>query len=465
MALFSLISILGFIFPMNIIFKKGHMDYFPFVIIACIVSLLFLSTLLDSLRITSIVIFYFGVLLFTGFSIKYYLDGFGVIKTMISPGIVFFTLSATIYWMISRNLTFTYFDEFATWGIFTKELLLFHKFLGSESIASMKGYSQGSNLFHYFISMNTTQNEGTIYFAHFLLLSAPFSLFFSQFSWKDAHWIFVISMVCFLYVYMLGLGISKIYVDNVISVWFGMTVVLYVYFAANEKLYFTKNLFMLIPILFVLPLIKSIGTIFSIIIIGIIIADIFIRFLVYGQNSNIDIYHNSVKSKIYLIHSIGYIIPLILSFIFSVLSWKIMKESFNIKIGHTLSLPINLIFDQITNGWTNNGLEIIKRFIERCSGDDVIPWIFLSIFIYIISYIYITNKIIKLRIVFISVIMLLGYVFYLSGLYFSYVYKFSEYEGLVLASFNRYSNTFILAIILSAIGLLFTNEKKPITVN
>jgi len=124
------------------------------------------------------------------------------------------------FWIVHGADRFFLFDEFAHWGVFTKEMLDLDGFWTGDTSSKHPRYPPGAPLWQYLFNAFQPYSEGRTYFAHFVLLLAPLLLLWSGVRWSQVPWILAILGLVLLAVANLGLGVSTLYVDQIIGVWY-----------------------------------------------------------------------------------------------------------------------------------------------------------------------------------------------------------------------------------------------------
>jgi len=112
------------------------------------------------------------------------------------------------------------YDEFAHWGIFIKEMVALDGFWTGATNSMHPRYPPGAPLWQYLFNAFQDYSEGRTYFAHFVLLVAPLLMLWDNLHWRQAAWILAILAFLVLATANLGLGVSTIYVDQTIGVWY-----------------------------------------------------------------------------------------------------------------------------------------------------------------------------------------------------------------------------------------------------
>lgn len=461
---FFLLSLLGYVMVLHLSFKLSPIFSLWFTL-ASLLVVLYGATFLDTLRWTAASLYYLGQGLAVFGGVCYLTKYRNLLKEFFSPGICVFIASALLFWVNFHHLSLATWDEFSFWGVYVKELLHLHNFSGTETTGH-KDYTRITSLFQYYVLSNTVQEDGMIYFAHFLFLITPLTIYFIHLSWKDFPLILLLGLLSIFLIEALGLGFATIYVDHLLSVWFAMTILVYFHYFTSPRFIMAQKIFLLFPMLFILPLIKKTGfnlaILFSVLVLGDIVLKQIHR---HGLSKDIlRIIHLS-GAKFQILTIVGLVFILSAAPLASY-SWKARNQALGISESFSLA---NVTSSQILHSFSKEASQkestIIENFLMKlvepqanhsnAYSFSTIKWMGFASFLFILAFLLKKELKNRTQIGFIWLVLLLGNIGYLFGLLLSYLYVFSEYEGLRLASFYRYSNTFVLAFLLTGVGLVF----------
>jgi hypothetical protein len=112
------------------------------------------------------------------------------------------------------------YDEYAHWGIFIKEMLALDGFWTADTNSLHPRYPPGSPLWQYLFNAFLPYSEGRTYFAHFVLLLAPLLMLWNNVRWSQPAWLLAILALVLLAIANFGPGVSTLYVDQTIGVWY-----------------------------------------------------------------------------------------------------------------------------------------------------------------------------------------------------------------------------------------------------
>ncbi len=172
--------------------------------------------------------------------------------------LVLFVVGAALFWLIHQDSHFTYYDEFSHWGIFLKELYYNHAFWADGPHIRHPRYVPGPALWAYFVISPGAYSEGAAYFAQFLLLLAPVTLFLERLSLRQWPWILLVLAWVALALANWANGLVTMYVDHLVSVWFVGILLMGIYGAGHRY----PPCLLILP-LSLLVLIKDVGLYFA----------------------------------------------------------------------------------------------------------------------------------------------------------------------------------------------------------
>ena len=133
------------------------------------------------------------------------------------------------FWALHHSATYFYYDEFAHWGIFLKDMLARGDFWGADTNAMHPRYLPGATLWQYFFCQGLpgTYVDNVAYLAQFILLCAPLSLLWGRLDWQEWPWALGLLVVVILGLAAFSPGVTSLYVDHLLSAWFLGSLLLY----------------------------------------------------------------------------------------------------------------------------------------------------------------------------------------------------------------------------------------------
>jgi hypothetical protein len=128
------------------------------------------------------------------------------------------------FWVVHGNDQYMLYDEFSHWGIFLRDMLAFDGLWTAETSSMHPRYPPGAPLWQYLFNAFLPASDGKAYFAHFVLMLAPLLALWNGVRWSQPIWIVAILALVLLAIANFGLGVSTLYVDQTIGVWYLGTV-------------------------------------------------------------------------------------------------------------------------------------------------------------------------------------------------------------------------------------------------
>lgn len=446
MLTFLIISFIGYILFLSLSRSIDVLET-PFVICCLAITLLYLFGIFGHLQAGLIIFITSGVLLgiyaFTKTPlIKQRLSSLRAngIESFFYPAFAIpFLIS---YYLISNDYLFTGWDEFSFWATSTKVIYESNSLWGQNTPIGFKHYPPAQQLFQYLFLSVAGWSEKTVLYAHtFLTLSA---LLYSASALIKSNLtrLFVFCSFC-IFIYIINYTFSNIYSDPLLGAVFASALISTIKFDCRLPKFLLTILFTT-----VLILVKEIGLILA--------------FVVFFTFISINIWSATTDKLNKISYSIGF-----LFFIFAVFeSWQIYLHHIG---SHKAINPISL-----SDYFLNYDLErlnlTLAEFYRRLLKpgyllfDNSLEWgIYFSVLstsCYLTSlsvFICLANKnsaLIK-NLITLFTALFLGFLVYLVFLLFSYLVFFSDYEGVRLASFERYISSYMLAWIIITLALLF----------
>lgn len=411
--------ILGWVYFIKYVLRVPYSVGFP--LLAAFIVLFGYVSYLKHLELFYHIAYYGGIALFVAiffyclFSKK--ISDIFPQEVLLLIGIIF------IAYFRFKNSYFSEWDEWMNWGKVLKEMHLFNG-PAPQGSSGFVDYPKGNTTFLYIITKALGEySEGNAIFASALMFVLPASvLLVDKKMWQSLLLLACISLISRLYKY----GLSSLYVDQVIGMFFGSLVSIYL--QTSNKI---KGLLLIIPFLFVLPIIKQIGFLLAYFSLAIIFVDIICS-------------RNFTKKKEALAILVGLLfVPYIAD-----ISWPYINGFFKTDFyqSRTISSKITLLFRNLGDEKykpviSNFSYHMISRVLVH--GSNI-----LSIFIIYFSYRFLKkhpNYQVP-KYIYVSLLTLFaGYCFHRLFLYFT-VYSYEE--AVTAASLKRYISTYIVGAML-----------------
>lgn len=194
-----------------------------------------------------------------------------------------------VFWYLHGNANYLFYDEYAHWGVYIREMLATGALWDGNTNAMHPRYPPGPALWQYLFAAFTYEADGVMYLAQFVLLVVPLLVLWERLRFTDAGWILGIGALVLWLLASLGHGITSLYVDHVLATWFAA--ILLNFMREVEGRDYLQLLYYALP-LAVLPLIKDVGLLLSLMAAGIM----GILLLVVGMRSHGYSLRNAIRS-------------------------------------------------------------------------------------------------------------------------------------------------------------------------
>ncbi len=456
MTLLNFVSIIGIIFFFSKLFPQTK-KIAPVFSIALIIVLLFLCGSVGLLQIGARAITVVGLLLLVYCCI----DTFVALKShkilwkraieiYLPVGTIIFIVCGVTYYFLSKQAIIFGWDEFF-WGQFAKALYHSNAFYGIKD-AVFQGhvrYLPGMSLFqYYFFTFKNQFTSGALYFASGVTVLSGIC-YLVNFAQRKILSISVAVMSGFFIVIALHpFPFVTIIVDGILGIFFGAGLVFIVF----ERCNVVAATLVLLPIVCSLMLIKEMGLLFSLIITGVFL----LKCVLY------DIFESRkfrTLLKVVVCIAILFVSPFILRAL-----WMHHLANLNVKLPYHYFSPKNIIATLFHP--TNIQAAVIKSFFLEMLTSGFI--FLLAVF----SVIFCINHAINpdrekhelsktLLLYFASVA---GIIPYTLMLLISYFFMFTLHDELVLASFVRYTDSFLIGIAFLAATSIIAQKNKKVLV-
>jgi hypothetical protein len=352
--------------------------------------------------------------------------------------VIFLLPYLAIYVLISDDFLFTGWDEFSFWGLSIKIIYESNSLYLAESPTVFKHYPPAQQLFQYFILKSISWSEKNVLFAQGLFVLSCLLCSASAMIKNP-----IVSSLLFyafsIFLYFFGYFFSNIYADPLLAACFAACFLLA---TKDHQTWFDYGL--LFIAISILVLIKEIGFLLSLI--------IFPAFLINELYKQRQPRQNIFKIIHHIIPSVFYLLVVFSTY----KSWHIYLKSIGIVKSHSILYEIKYFF-------VDKGLARLEATVSEFIARIQAPIFFRlgdsesSISMSIISYFIVLLLIGSASIILIGVkdnykkiaaenlFLILGFFGYLGFLLISYLIFFNEYEGVRLASFERYVSTYLYA--------------------
>lgn len=357
------------------------------------------------------------------------------IRLIVTPGLFCFLLFFAVNAVLCRGRMLTGWDEFSHWGRVIFNMYRWDK-LGNcaGSTVMLPGYPPAVALWQYFfVCLKGDFSEAYLYEAHNLLAFVLLLPAWKKTDWK--HWTkpFVLLTVSFLMPLVFYSNFwSSIYVDGMLGIW--MIYILYAHFSEKENTRY--KVLQIVLALCLYPIVKAAGSGLAFLTLFVIAADML---LISSKKAD-----GRRKVGVLLVYALSILVGK------QVWEWY-LKFTDTPEAWHTSGVTLQNIFSLLRGEgqeWQYTAVwNFIGAFFRGSNGThiNVFLWILgilcLALLLYVLK-IWDRKQLICYSI---SFVFCIGA--YAGSLLALYCFTFSEYEGMRLASFDRYMSSVLLGIL------------------
>jgi hypothetical protein len=432
---------------------KVNPFYLPFLSVNLLVAISYVFAIAGQLKLALPFVGLTGILVFVWIlftqrktlSLKSHLNP-NFFSLLSLYGVIFFFLSR-----ISGDFRFATWDEFPTWAYNSKIIAVNQRLWISSDHNPFKSYPPGENLFHYIFNMGNGWSEANALRAQlvwvlFCILATVGALKSSNYFNRIFFFLFVIYIF-----YSLYFSFDTILADGLLA----MQLAAIIAIVSSEKKPRPPNILLAAP-LFVLPIIKPTGIVFSFIAIIVFISIILVNHQT-GKDSHAPTrqihtrkyYPNLQRRKSTLLIFLLFATPLISSF-----TWRLYLSSKQVR---ATQVPPN--WDWLLDSSEHNfRLNVLKSFVQNFNRPlnefldfttfslfgqlRLFHFLILLIVIHLMSTLYTQESRFSelLKVIFFYI----GIAIYLIGLYVAYILVGTRVDALNTSAFARYFNTILL---------------------
>ncbi|OGS10894.1 MAG: hypothetical protein A2234_04055 [Elusimicrobia bacterium RIFOXYA2_FULL_58_8] len=372
---------------------------------------------------------------------------------LLEPGTAVFLGLAILLWAAYGGTQYSAWDEFSHWGLTIKEIFAQNALLTANSVIACKDYPPATALFQYYITVFTGWSEGITCVAHAAITLAAAVVFLTGIPWRQ--WLKITAILTFLQflVIIFSFSLQNLYVDHLLGFFFGA--ILISYFMAEDR--GTAAVLRLAPVLFILPLIKSAGTLMALIAGGIIVAD-----QLQNRSSLKPGAGRSRNFAALVLCAFILLTPLLSA---RTWSWRIAALNLPQTLSTKVGLPeIKRPFSAAATERDKVTLQNFSKAFFSTRAGRTFPPVFILLLLtgagcFLAGKAKHPGERAGIRTA--TLLMFTGFIIYTAGILFLYLYSFGNYEGPRLASFGRYMSIFFLAwTLLTLIFLLRSSAAR-----
>jgi hypothetical protein len=350
------------------------------------------------------------------------------------------------YIAVAKDFKFLIWDEFSFWASSTKIIYETNALFKSDSPIFLKSYPPIQQLFQYYFVKQTFWSEKNVLYAQtFWVLSSILCVVGSIV--KRPLNVSLTFIIATSFLYFFNYSYSTIYSDQLLGVCFAACLAL-----AYSQLKKITTVIVFFIAIAALALIKEIAILLAIVAFGVF----YVSYFLENQSSN-----NSLKARLLyptIVALLGFAATL---GVLKSWSWYVAKiqatrdvviPNFSIFTEPALSKRLSLTTSEFFTRVLKPGFLSIT---DRWSIASPSLIFLLIIFILLsVAVVLIKPRILRTKLVWTLAIIFVGALGYLAALFLSYLVFFTEYEGIRLASFERYFSSYILAWMLLLFAFL-----------
>src|SRR5688572_30355901 len=116
----------------------------------------------------------------------------------VSTPIAVLVVCVALFWLVHGNSVYLYYDEYAHWGVYLKEMLALDGFWLADTNSMHPRYPPAAPLWQYLFNVFLLPRESFTYFGQFVLLFAPLLVLWEAIPWRHAMWSVGVLALCVL---------------------------------------------------------------------------------------------------------------------------------------------------------------------------------------------------------------------------------------------------------------------------
>lgn len=459
-------------FLVSSLFDKDYVDTLPLTLFS-IITIQYVMGLLGVLRSSLTVVLVLALLLYivsiAAILAKKSFQRF--VSAFFSPGFFSYLLLFVLSMLLNNGKLASAWDEFSHWADSVKAMIHIDDFVANPaSHSAFRSYVPAMSLFQYFDQSLLRSLSSSYEFVEWRLFSSyqviTFSLFMpllSKLTWKRSGLLLVGFCAALFVPAAFGTFYSTIYIDIFLGLLAGFMIMCIFLMESHEKL---SRITMLVG-LFVLTLTKDAGLGLSIFCV-----------LLYAVKECLECKTSNSLSSTHRPSLLQVLLAVFVVFA-AKMSWSNIIAAYHAPVA--FDGQTNLYqFLRILGGeaQTTHQAAVFREFINRFSLGALPPEWLGRVLNVSLPYVVILSGLlavpcillplnrkharfafsVQARFVFVSLLTIS--MLYLVGMCLAYMYKFSEYEGIRLASFDRYLSILLSLLLYCAWAFLFLSAKK-----
>lgn len=382
------------------------------------------------------------------------------IKELITmPTVIYVVIMCFTYYIVKDIKIGADYDEYMFWATNLKQMMAKNCLWANYKIDGIHlVYPPFTAVTEYiFCKFNGGYNDGAIYFGMISLMITAILPIFKNEKYKISSFIRIVLGFVFTYlaIVLFKFNIANIAVDCIIGVNFAAA--MYIGYLAKEK----KDYIVLIMLLISITLIKTNGMLFA----GIVVMQMFLNIIFKRCTSN---------NKKEFAREILMVVIMLAIIIFTYITWKVYYTANGKQIDdrHDKNYVENIDLKEFVNAILlkneaeDRNKEIVKTFKRSMTKTRIIrkhqyntTWcVFGAINILSIIYLLICKDKLKTFANFLSIN--IGFFIYILTNLLMFMFVFQAYQGETVMGFDRYMQTYLLAMLLNIGFFLLNNPNK-----
>lgn len=383
-------------------------------------------------------------------------------KNFFSVGFIFYSITSIVLSILLHNQLASNWDEFSHWMDIVKVMTTLDDFgTNAQSFSMFKSYPPAMTLFQYmfqkvFLLVNPGQTfiEWRVYLAYQLYFIGLFLPLFRYVKHREYLKVFSLASI----IYFLPLCFYRdvyysLYIDPFLAILAGIGFALVIIYDRKDKdIFYSIYVWLIIATLI---LTKDAGIIFAI-------------FLALFYMIDYFLYEYKIKKEVFTKYSAFHLLISILSIFVPKMLWKWKLKITGATIVFETHIDFKVLFNVLTGKDDSYRVDVLKNYIYGLFeqyldiGYTNIRVNYIMLFIILIFSLYIVLKfqvkkgiIIREEAMVCGFILLMQLVVFIIGMCIIYIFNFSEYEAVNLASFSRYMNIAFFATALPLFLLIW----------
>lgn len=357
---------------------------------------------------------------------------------------LYFTPFLVFFFAIPEDFLFTEWDEFSFWASSIKLIHQTDALWITDSAIGFKHYPPGQQLFQYYITYFTGWSEGRVLYAQIAFMLSALLAVAGTFMRRAGALELAVFWTSCVILYLLRFDFAHILVDQLLAVCFAAS--LAITWNAKSTLRSALTVSMVVALLM---LIKQVG-----LILGLVTISIYWISLYFDKPADGSGCDSKQASKAYAMKLALATLPLATQFLINH-SW----QSYVASIGALTNLTIPSFGEFYAPDMLERTRATSAAFLNRIQeGKFIVPVVGFLIFSGHAFWLH--GKSARRKAGLSLAVLFLSMAGYTAFLFISYLVFFSEYEGVRLASFSRYSKTYFLAWALVLFALTFSFLQK-----